>query len=171
MKGLSCNLSFGLPCLAAVGVACSVSGWWVTSNHYQACISAMQRDQALTQERTQADALQRVLNANERADFLTSRLQRQGAQLDQLTKDKTDAIRRLTTGRACLSADAVRVLNSTTPGAADVPTPAAGAAATGADVASDSDVAAWISTAQQQHEQCRQRLDALIDFNSPAVQP
>jgi len=167
MIGTTSFLRFGTGWLIATSVASASAAWWVTSGHYQARISTLQRDQAQAQERAQADALQRLLAANTRADQLTARLQQQSAQMEQLTKDKNDALRRLTTGRACLSADAVRVLNSAPHGAANVFSPAPGPVAAGTGVASDSDVAGWISTAQQQHEQCRNRLGALIDFFDP----
>lgn len=104
-------------------------------------------------------------------------------------KERDDAILRATTGRPCLRADAVRVLDGA-PGLAFavVPGPAGGAAAADAAAAADpgaagagtgggagglaaqqatvtdTDAARWMAAAGQQYETCRGRLQALIDF-------
>lgn len=149
----------------AMGLGALLTGWGLTG-HYTAKIAALKQDHAEQSARAQADALQRLVAANAHADQLTTRLQRQTAHVDQLTKDKAHALNSLTTGRTCLGADTVRVLNNAAAGTADVPAPATGPAAAGAAVATDTDVAGWINTAQQQHEQCRARLQALIDYHA-----
>lgn len=108
--------------------------------------------------------------AQQRGDALTTRLVTRQAQIDQLRKQQHDAIQALTTGRYCLSADAVRVLNSaaapTNGGPVDVPPPPGSAAATGEAFAADHDVGLWINAAQAQYKQCRDWLDALIDWHT-----
>jgi hypothetical protein len=93
------------------------------------------------------------------------------AQNDQLTREKRDALKAATTGRACLSGRAVRVLNGTTGsthGAAGAGVPAASGepVAEGGAVATDSDVGGWIAGAIEQHDACRAQLDALIDWHA-----
>lgn len=140
-------------------------------------------------------AAQRVQTAQARSDTLGSRLAATLAANAQLTEEKTHALQSATSGRACLSGRALRVLNGA-PGirvtGAGVPAPLAGAAATGAAPAApahapaadgpqpqlpaaadtpaieatDTAVAVWIATAGQQHETCRERLNALIAWHA-----
>lgn len=106
--------------------------------------------------------------AQQRGDALTTRLVTRQAQIDQLRKSRHDSIAAFTFGRHCLSADAVRVLNDTaTGGPDDVPTPPGRADAAGGTFATDADVGHWATDARAQHEQCRERLDALIDWHRP----
>lgn len=114
--------------------------------------------------------------AQQRGDALTTRLVTRQAQIDQLRKQQHDAIQALTTGRYCLSADAVRVLNSadapTNGGPVDVPPPPGSAAAEDGTFATDTDVGQWSVHAKAQYDICRGRLDALIDFDAaPSTQP
>jgi prophage endopeptidase len=152
----------------AIGVSVSVTGWGLTG-HYTAKIAALKQAQAEQAASEQADALARQLQAQQRGDELTARLQVQEQANTQLQKDKADALRKTTTGGTCFGADTVRVLNRTadTANAPHLPAPAPGPAAADEPIATDTDVAAWVSGAQNQYEQCRQRLDALIDFYQP----
>lgn len=108
--------------------------------------------------------------AQQRGDALTTTLVQRQAQINQLQKDKRDALNRLTTGRACLGAAAVRVLNQPASpadaGPEPVPTAPGDAAAAGAAFATDADVGHWAIAARAAHDTCRQRLDALIDWHS-----
>lgn len=108
--------------------------------------------------------------AQQRGDALTTRLVTRQAEIDQLRKSRHDAIAAFTSGRHCLSADAVRVLNDTAAapgGSVDVPTPSGRADAAGGTFATDADVGHWAADARAQHEQCREQLDALIDWHQP----
>ena len=163
------NRSFFFAWLAvAIGVSVSVTGWGLTG-HYTAKLSALKQTHSEQAARDQADALERQLQAQQRGDQLTARLQVQEQANAQLQKDKADAIRKTTTGNTCFGASTVRVLNRTTDpaNATHLPAPTTGVAAAGEPIATDTDVAAWVNGAQTQYEQCRQRLDALIDFYPP----
>lgn len=124
---------------------------------------------AQTQAATQfAKALQQ---AQQRGDALTTQLAARQQHIDQLSREKHHALAQVTTGRVCLGNAALRVLNSA-PGlsVAGLPQAASGAAAAGqpiATYASDLDIGQWAIDAGAQHEQCRQRLDALIDWHTP----
>lgn len=82
----------------------------------------------------------------------------------------------VTTGRLCLDAAAVSLLN---PGATWGPTykaagqpddqGAATPATAGGNAASDTDLAYWIAEANRQYEVAAARLNALIDFNQGAT--
>lgn len=118
----------------------------------------------------QALAAARVLSdAQVRSDVLTVRLRGSQEQIFNLQRAAHASITQTTFNRPCLSADAVRVLNSTDTAAstagADVPQTSGGTAAAGATFATDADVGHWAVDARAQHEQCRQRLDALIDWH------
>lgn len=129
-------------------------------------------------------AAQRVQAAQTRSDTLGAQLAAQLATNATLTQEKTRALQLATNGRACLTGRALRVLNGS-PGvsvtAAGVPAPGARAAATDASPAApegaeppgieatDTAVALWIATAGEQYEACRERLNALIAWHTPAA--
>ena len=120
----------------------------------------------------QAMASARVLSdAQVRSDALTVRLAGSQEQIFNLQRAAHASINQTTFNRHCLSADAVRVLNRTDGAAGpDVPQTGGSAAAAGGAFATDSDVGHWAVDARAQHEQCRQRLDALIDWHTEGTQ-
>lgn len=112
----------------------------------------------------------------ERGDSLSAQLAIQQAHITRVHQEHAHAIQTLTTGRACLSADLVRVLNNTQPPATDrpdpLPAPTGQPAATDASAfATDADVSTWAATARQQYAACAARLGALIDWHGPAQPP
>ena len=113
----------------------------------------------------------RLREAQGRSDALSAQLGDQLAANDQLTQEKTHALKTATAGRACLSDRALRLLDGapgiTVASPSRVPAPQPGAAAPGAPVATDTDLAGWIAQAGNRFEVCRQRLDALIAFHAP----
>lgn len=158
---------FALFCAALVAL-----GGWAGRAPLLVELADLRTSQAET-AKLQAMASARVLSdAQTRGDQLTNRLAASQSHITQLETEKHRAINRLTTGRPCFSADVVLVLNgadTATDGSVDVPTPTGSAAATGEAFATDSDVGQWITSTQAQYEQCRSRLDALIDWHtSPA---
>lgn len=81
---------------------------------------------------------------------------------EKLSLEKDREIRRLTTGRPCLSAPVVRLLNlsaDSQPGA--VSAAVAGADAGDAGFATDTDVAQWARTCRDQYDTCRGYLKEL----------
>ena len=137
--------------------------------------AAHTREKLRTFERS-AEVLQA---ANERGDQLTNALELRQGLVNQLAREKRDAIHKVTTGRACLGEPALRLLNSA-PGlsvrglAPATSGPAAAGAATApntdnggapASTATDTDIASWVIDAGAQYEVCRARLDALIDWH------
>ena len=112
-------------------------------------------------------ALERIQDAQTRADFLEKRL----AEADQTRQTQAEEhareIKRLTTGRPCLNAGTVRLLNQSAGGlrAPAMPASAGGLAAADAPAASDTDVAGWADNTRRQYDTCRDRLDALIDWH------
>jgi hypothetical protein len=113
---------------------------------------------------------QRLQQAQARSETLAEVLLTQINTNNQLTQEKTRALKTATAGRACLSDRALRLLNEspgiTVASPGPLPTPGPGAAAPGATVATDTDLAGWIAAAGNAHEQCRARLGALIAFHA-----
>lgn len=138
-----------------------------------------------------ADA-QRLQDAQARSDALAQQLQQMQASNHQILKEKNHALSRVATGRVCLSGPVLGVLGGSPglrlAGAQHLPEAGAGAAAAhapaaahtnaasappgagGRDLAAieatDADVAGWAIEAGAQYEQCRQRLNALIDWHA-----
>jgi hypothetical protein len=115
---------------------------------------------------TQAEQASRLLlDAQARGDALTTRLETANHAARRLQENLDDALRRATTGRACLREPVLRLLDHAAGLRADLPPPAGGAAAADGRIASDTDVARWIGRARHDYDECRRRLDALIDWH------
>ena len=106
-----------------------------------------------------------------RLDALEERLSAEEASRQTQALEHAREIKRLTTGRPCLNAGTVRLLNEPAIGLRTpvLPAPASGAAAADAPAASDTDVAGWIDGTRHQYDACRSRLDALIDWHQEAA--
>jgi len=116
-------------------------------------------------------ANQRIIRAVQRADTLTVALENSEQHLTLLKKEKDREIKRLTSGNVCLNAATVRLLNHQATdagsGTAPMPAPLSQPVTTDVAIATDTDVAEYINTAQEQYNVCRARLDALIDWHLP----
>ena len=149
-----------------VAVAAAAGAWVWQANRYEARLADM-RSSISESDRLRARAAATALqSAQVRGDVLTRDLLAREALINRLSKEKRDALSRLTTGRPCLSADAVGVLNGTTGAGAGMPQATGIPAATGGGFATDSDVGQWAAAAIAAHDTCRYRLDALIDWNA-----
>lgn len=162
---------------AAVGAAGAAS---YVGNHYRAKIADYRTTQAREEAAAERLARERLAEATTRGNTLSADLLRSEASIHQLQQEVSRAARSHTTGRECLSAAAVRVLNQPAPTAADhVPAPSGRADAAGSppatdpDIdsaapdgprASDSDIAGWIADARAAYDLCRGRLDQLITY-------
>ncbi|OGB19475.1 MAG: hypothetical protein A2W72_01565 [Burkholderiales bacterium RIFCSPLOWO2_12_67_14] len=139
--------------------------------------AGLREDNAETLRKAAIASAARLQEATDRSQALGVQLLRQVATNATLAQEKTHAIKASTAGRACLSDRALRVLN-TAPGlsvAAPGGLPAAGpgAAAEGGATATDTDIGTWAVAVGQQHETCRERLNALIDWHAqqPPAEP
>ena len=128
----------------------------------------------------------RLQAAHERSDVLGGQLAQALATNSQLFQEKTHALRASAAGRVCLSDRTLGVLHGSpgirVAGLDGVPAPehtaAAAGAAAGADsdtaapegapglVATDTDIGVWAIGAGARYEECRARLDALIDWHA-----
>ena len=135
----------------------------------------------IKQAAQQREAMAALQAAQARGDVLSAGLLSQQTQIDQLKQEARHAITQATTGRTCLDAAALRVLQRA-PGISVVPAPTSGAAAAGgaaassggdfatsnASISTDTQVAVWAVDAAALFETCRRRLDTLIDWHTPA---
>lgn len=151
-------------------------GGWLTGTRANAEMSRLRAEAARDQATIAEHASRRLLEAQARGDELTTQLH-VANRAALLTQEKLDeALRRATTGRACLNGPALRLLDGAHGLRVDVPEPARGPAAAdgpapaypGELVASDTDVARWIARAGLQYDECRRRLDALIAWQAGA---
>jgi hypothetical protein len=152
----------------------AIAGWQTGREQEQdrctAAIATLKAYQA-TQERQAAQAaLDRLQQAQARGDALQARLAAEETDRQTQAQEHAREIKRLTTGRPCLNAGTVRLLNEPTghSGTATVPATTSGATAADAPASSDTDVAGWIDNARHQYDTCRGRLDALIDWHQEA---
>lgn len=129
-------------------------------------IAALEVAHADAQRAAAQAAAERLIAANARGDALTRSLAAAQAAADTLQDQLHAALQKATTGRACLGAPALRLLDRAAGNPAPVPAPAGrAAAADAADVATDTEVAQWAAGAYGQYAECARRLDALIQYH------
>lgn len=127
------------------------------------------------QSATEHAALVQLQTAQARGDALSNGLLQQQNKIDLLKQESHRAITQTTTGRTCLDAAALRVLDSA-PGISVMPTPTGSAVAAGASpgttggdstawYSTDTQVALWAADTGAAYETCRTRLDALINWH------
>lgn len=138
-------------------------------------LARLQQAQAqAAQQQAQASA-QQLLAAQQRADTLYQRLAASQRQRQRLTQEKHHALTLATTGRPCLDATALGLLEHASGLSVEQPRglPAApgGAAAADQRFATDTDIGTWAVAAGAHFEACRERLDALIDWHRTPPQP
>lgn len=128
-------------------------------------IATLKRGWAEAATRSEVKARQKLEATQALGDALSRDLLSLESTLKQ-SETRRREIERRTTGRVCLSADAVRLLNSPNhPDARDqLPQAASSTPAADGPAATDRDIAVWADNARRQHDICRARLDALIDF-------
>jgi hypothetical protein len=171
--------------LLVAGIALAAAGWLGWSTGRAPLLTQLaQQETAYTREklRTFEHTAEVLQDASDRGDQLVTVLELRQADINQLAREKRDAIHKATTGRTCFTESALRLLN-TAPGLSVRGfTPAvSGAAAAGATaatdtnvsnvVSTDTDIATWAVDAGAQYEVCRARLDALIDWHLQPAPP
>lgn len=192
MSGLSRLIS-----MALVVSSLAASGW---AGWHMGRVPLREENAALRTSYAEASRLaaiasaRRLQAAQERSDVLGGQLAQALASNAQLTREKTHALSLVATGRTCLSGRVLGVLDGA-PGIrlgrdANLPeakpgTDAAYATAAadphpatsegGRDVAdleaTDADVGGWVIAAGAHYEECRQRLNALIDWHAQPTEP
>ena len=154
----------------------ALGGTAVTLGVKDGQLATLRQQHADQRARADRAALEKLAAANARADQLTydldARVSANAALQDQLDEQ----IERVTHGRTCLDAAALRLLDraaqppavpapprrATAAGAAQ---PAANPAQQGEPAATDTDVARWANDAYRRYADCAARLDALIGWH------
>lgn len=142
----------------------TLSGWlWVAS---YAELEKTHAEAEAVRDRAVLEALEQVRALERQGDAIAARLMTAEAARTQLAKEKDDAIRAYTTGKPCLAAGLVGLLNNTTGSGSGLrlSAPASGLAPADSAAATDTDVALWARVARDAHDACRARIDALNDF-------
>lgn len=142
-------------------------GWLLASSAGDARVSALREQMSRSQAAQAEHASRTLLDAHARGDALTGQLFAATRAAARLRKERDDALQLATTGRVCLDADSLRVLDGAPGLAVALPTAPGGATAADGAVATDTDIARWALDAGEQYEECRQRLDTLIDWHQP----
>ncbi len=142
-------------------------GWSLGRYPLKAEISQLKADHQKEQIETLSSTLEALQVAKKNGDDLYLVLTKKTQEIEVLKKEKRNALTEVTHNRACLDEPALRVLNNATeinvidlPEAANRASPADGA------IATDTDIAIWITEAGAQYGQCRARLNALIAWHT-----
>jgi hypothetical protein len=153
----------GLALIVLFFFAGAAAGWAITGLSYKVQLAGLQKTHAEAMARAAGDALIRLAAAQKRADDLTAQLAAASAARKKITLEKNREIKRLTTGRPCLGAGVIGLLNDAAVSAPGLRLPPAAGLAFNADAgfAADTDVALWARDARDRHDACRERIDAL----------
>lgn len=130
-------------------------------------LATLEKAQAEAERQALTDNRDKLIAAQKTADELQRRLD--AAEQERLSQamEHSREIKRLTRGQPCLNAGTVRLLNGSGGIKQPVVPEAAGRAdAEDAAAATDTDIAEWIDHAIRQYDTCRDRLGALIDFET-----
>ena len=160
--------------LASAAALSAGGAWQYQANKYERLLADQRTESAAAQAELTERNARRLVRVWERGDSLAAQLATQQTHISQLNQEHTHAINRLTTGRACLSAELVGVLNRTQPTATDgpdaLPTSTGSTASADASAfATDADVGNWTASARHQYAECAARLGALIEWHGPGA--
>ena len=158
--------------LAIAAAVSALAAWTVQGWRMDSALATLRNSHTQAQAELTERNAKHLVRVWERGDELATSLNIQQSHITKLHQEHTREINRLTTGRACLSAELVGVLNNTQPATADrpdpLPTPTGGPdAAHAAAFATDADVSTWAATARQQYAECAARQRALIEWHGP----
>lgn len=141
------------------------AGWQVEGWRKDAEIDRIERAHAEQRADDARAAAEVITAALKRGEDLLVRVAAAESTRDIALQETRDALRKVTTGKPCLSGAAVRLLNESNGIKAAVPAvPPGEPARADAAVATDTDVAQWVAYAIRSYDTCRGRLDAIADF-------
>jgi len=140
----------------------TVSGYLYADARRLAEIEGIKRAYAEEKQRVQADAMRRLEVATQRGKEAASKLLAAESNLRKSREALRHAKAKYTTGRNCLSANAVRMLNNA--GRASSDTASSAAAKDASRFATDQDLWNWSENARHSYQICARRLNALIDY-------
>ena len=143
---------------------------YVVGGMKDADLYRLKADHAKAQAKAESEARQRLEEAMHRGDKLAGQLVVTESALNKKTLEVSREVARVTAGRPCLGAGAVRLLNNPHhPGdVATVPQASGQPDAEGGAVATDTDVAGWIAIAGDYYERCRARIRDIRQYERTA---
>lgn len=145
------------------------AGWAVEGWRKDAEIDRIERAHAEQRARDAEVAAEEITAATKRGNELAARAAAAEATRDTALEETRNALRKVTTGKPCLSGAAVRLLNESGGlKAAAAAVPSGEPAREDAAAATDTDVAQWAAFAIRSYDTCRGRLDAIADFYKEA---
>ena len=161
--------------IAAIAAAIFGLGWTVEGWRKDAEIALIKASHAESTEKAATENAVALDNARHRGDQLALQLAGWENTLTAFAEEKNREIAKLLTGRRCLDAGVVRVLNrqsgaqlsGSVPQATSLvlrPDATPAAPADDGAFATDADVAQWIGLCQRSYDTCRARLDAIGNF-------
>lgn len=110
-------------------------------------------------------ALERVTAEQARGNSLSEQLAQAESTIRNQSQELKRALKQTTFDRPCLGMRTVRLLNNALGGGvANLPATTGKPFAENEPTATDTDIAEWASTAIEEYETCRVRLEKLIDF-------
>lgn len=151
-----------------------IFGSWITKAPLEAKLArqeaAYARERETVARQLQA-ALEKTLATERMGAAMADRLRVAEAVSKKNLLEKNDALKKLTSGHACLGTRAVRVLNDlAAPPSLSLSAPPGNALgthfalATDQEAVTDTDLALWAANARYEHDKCRARIDALAAF-------
>ena len=148
-----------------------MAAWTVQGWRMDSALATLRNSHTQAQAELTERNAKHLVRVWERGDELATSLASQQSRITQLHQEHTREINRLTTGRACLSAELVGVLNRTQPATTDgpdaLPAPTGSTAKSDASAfATDADVGNWTASARQQYAECAARLGSLIEWHT-----
>lgn len=151
-----------------VAFAVSSAGWWFEHLERVAEVATINTTYAKERANEATAALDRLKVAQARGDALETQLAASESARETTKQETSREIARLTTGRACLGSAVVSLLNQPTGlRLGSMPQPTSEPASADDSVATDTDVGLWINNAKSKFDQCRDKLQALIDWHAP----
>ena len=148
---------------SALAALLFTAGWTANGWRKNVEIERIERAHADQRARDAVAAADEIAAAQQRGDTLAARVAAAETTRDTAHQETQHALRKVTTGKPCLSGPALRLLNHAA-GPAAVPAPAGQPAGADAAFATDTDVAEWAAYARRSYDTCRGRLDAVRDF-------
>ena len=151
--------------VAAFAALLFAAGWQTNGWRKDGEIARIERAHAEQRARDAEAAAEEIAAATKRGNELAARVTAAESTRDAALEETRDALRKITTGKPCLPAAAVRLLNQSA-GLKPAALPAAPGQPAGADAAfaTDTDVGQWAAAAIRHYDTCRGRLDAIADF-------
>lgn len=149
-------------------------GWFVASGVGEVNLMQCELNTEKMLEANEKETADRMRDAQTATSRAFSHLAENLIKTQQHAGELTDELKKHTTGRDCLSADARRVLNTATAQQQRMPEDTASAARAAATPAADSgerystdaDIAAWAVTVEKLYEQCTSRIEAIAIWDA-----